>query len=106
MNRKESGFVAALVGACLIVAGIFGADAPWIFLGGGGVIAAAGLVALGAKGALPLVATGIWLAASVSIPWARLPWNLLVAGILAIALGYTSGSMGSRAVLYEDEEVV
>lgn len=96
MDRSDLGFVGCCVGACVLAAGVLGYAAGWVFVAAGGLLAVAGLATLGIRGSAALLLTGAWLAASPAVPWAFAQWNLLVAGLLAVGLGFTVGVAGAR----------
>lgn len=98
MRREDLPLVAATAGALLIVAGAYGLEARWIFVSGGVFVALPGLAAAGARGVALLFACGVWLAGSVLVGgWALAPWNLMVTGLAAVALGFLGAASAPRA---------
>lgn len=103
MNREEIGFAAAVVGSGLVAAGVLNVTAAWVFVAGGLLVAVAGILCLGTPGSVPTVLTGAWISLSVLLPWAQAQWNLFLAGILAISLGFWVGAVAAKEPLYEEE---
>lgn len=95
MGRSDAGFAASAVGAALVVAGVLDAGGGWVFLAGGGLLGAGGLATLGLRGSVALLLCGVWLASSAGTAWASARWNLLAAGLAAVALGFTVGVSGA-----------
>lgn len=94
MERSDVGFACSAAGAGMLVAGAAGYATEWVFPAAGAVLMLGGLVTLGTTGSALLVVCGAWVAASVTLPWAAAPWNLMASGILAISLGFTVGAIG------------
>jgi len=102
MSREVFGFAACVIGAALVTLGLYAYAPAWVTLAGGLAVAACGLLMLGGWSASLLFLAGAWLAASTWIPWARAPWNLLVAGIAIIALGFQAGALATHPPVYAE----
>jgi hypothetical protein len=96
MSRDGFGYAASVIGAALVVAGLFAFTPTWVPLAGGLAAVVCGLLTLGGWGPWLLVAAGAWMAASSGIEWARRPWNLLVIGLAIVALGFVAGALRVR----------
>lgn len=97
MSRKDTVFVAAVVGAALLLCGVYGVAAGWVFVTGGLLLVATGLLALGARGAALVVLLGLWVTAASGISWASEVWNLLASGLVALALSFTGAAHAAEA---------
>lgn len=86
-------FAAAVFGAMLIAAGILDYTAAWLFVAGGAVAVLAGLLAVGGRGAVPLVVAGGWLLLSAFVGWDA-QWNAMAGGILTVATGFLATAVG------------
>lgn len=86
-------FAAAVFGAVLLAAGVLDYTEAWLFVAGGAVTALAGLLALGGRGAVPLVVAGGWLLLSAFVGWDA-QWNAFVGGILLVATGFLATAVG------------
>lgn len=87
--RTWLSLVAAVAGAVLMAAGILDYTAAWLFVTGGVLAVVAGLSALGGRGAVPLLLTGVWLLVSSFGGWA-VQWNALAGGILLVATAFVA----------------
>lgn len=97
MDRSDAGFAASGIGAALLAAGVMDATAAWVFLLGGAGLGAAGLSTLGFRGSVLLLLSGGWTLAAAFVPGAASQWNLLLVGLLGLALGFTAGVGGTAA---------
>jgi hypothetical protein len=95
MDRSDVGFAASVVGAALLVAGVLDVTPAWVFLVGGAALALAGLGTLRLRGSLLLLLCGGWTLAAPFVPGAAAQWNLMVVGLLGVALGFTAGVSGA-----------
>ena len=95
MGRSDVGFAGSAVGAAMVVAGVLDIGGGGVFLAGGALLAAGGLATLGLRGSVALLLCGVWVASSAGIVWASARWNLLAAGLAAVALGFTVGVSGA-----------
>lgn len=102
MRREVFGFTACVVGAALVTLGLYAYVPTWVTLAGGLAVAACALLALGGWSASLLFVAGAWVAASTWIGWARQPWNLLVAGIAIVALGFQVGALAVHDPVYAE----
>lgn len=98
MDRSDAGFAGSVVGAVMVSAGAAGYTPGWLFPAAGALLALGGSVTLGLRGSLLLLACGVWVAVSAALGWAAAAWNLMAAGLLAVACGFTAGVAGLRAV--------
>lgn len=97
MARRESGFVAAVVGALLVACGAAAYHPAWLLAAAGAVAVLAGLLAVGQRGSLPLALAGGWLILPVFLPWAAAPWNAMLGGLALLAFGFASGAEGTAS---------
>lgn len=102
--KSDVGFGCSAVGAGMLAAGASGYVATWVFVVAGAALALGGLMTLGLRGSVLLALCGAWLALSVRVDGAAEPWNLLVSGIAAVALGFTVGVTGLLGSVRAAEE--
>lgn len=100
MSRDGFGYAASVIGAALVVAGLYSYAPAWVLLAGGLAAAVCGLLTLAGWGPGLLIVAGAWMAVSSGIDWARQPWNLLVFGVAILALGFMAGAVKTPDVSF------
>jgi hypothetical protein len=104
MSRDGFGYAASVIGAALVVAGLYSYAPAWVPLAGGLAAAVCGLLTLAGWGPALLIVAGAWMAVSSGIDWARQPWNLLVFGVAILALGFMAGALRTPDVSFLEPE--
>lgn len=92
--RTWSAVAAAVLGGVLTAAGVLDVTPAWVFVVVGGLSALAGLVNLGTRGSVALLAAGLWPVAFSAAGLAE-QWVLLSGGLLVVAAAFVVVAAGT-----------